>query len=224
MDMHNEEFLSYAHLQQGKLANARAEITLNSQLPGAFAQIQTMFMLTRYYIDTQTEADCLSPVLDFNNCSESVCGLPGDWLWYLQARVGYLSVCGFAAAQRNDAATVALVLSRIAGIGSSIASSIPIFAISCNISGMQVQAMVQLTAGNTSAALQLLSTAASLEQSINPPAYGPPMDPIRCSNELYAQVLLGLGQYQAAIEQFQLAAVMYPVRSVPHFVSFTNLC
>jgi hypothetical protein len=53
-----------------------------------------------------------------------------------------------------------------------------------------------------------------LELSVNPPSYGPPIDPVKPSQELYAELLLETKQYQKAIEQFLKLMTYFPNRTV----------
>jgi len=93
-------------------------------------------------------------------------------------------------------------------------SQLPFFAVSANISRLQVAAVWQFYKGNAPLAFELLDEAVVLEQSIDPPAYGPPMDPIKCSYELYAELLMENGQFAAALQQFAHANAAYPNRAL----------
>ncbi|CAF4198533.1 unnamed protein product [Rotaria sordida] len=63
-------------------------------------------------------------------------------------------------------------------------------------------------------ALNYAQMANELELSVNPPSYGPPIDPVKPSQELYAELLLENKQYEKAIEQFSNVMTYFPNRTL----------
>ncbi|CAF5108645.1 unnamed protein product, partial [Rotaria sp. Silwood1] len=56
--------------------------------------------------------------------------------------------------------------------------------------------------------------ATELELSVNPPSYGPPIDPIKPSQELYGKLLLENEQYEKAIDEFLSVMTYFPNRTL----------
>jgi len=49
---------------------------------------------------------------------------------------------------------------------------------------------------------------------VNPPAYGPPIDPVKPSAEFYGEVLLAVGDFQGAVTAFENNFFVFPNRTL----------
>lgn len=79
------------------------------------------------------------------------------------------------------------------------------------ILGLELEALVELKAGHTDEALALLDEATALEDEM-PLDFGP-ANPMKPSHELYGEVLLGLDRPAEAWDQFEAALARYPRRA-----------
>ena len=197
-------WLQYAYLQQGRYREALKGLSLvarNSE-ESSISRVSRHFAYMRaaYVIETRQWQIGRSPV-DSSKLNPATL-------------IGDLFVIGFSAANTGDEETVHKCLEQIRSRRwSTLAKRTlsPGDAQAAEIMEQQLEATLKLKQGKSSEALQLLRRAASSEDTMF--FFGPPI-PFKPSHELMGEVLLELGQNEAAKKEFELALVRTPKRAL----------
>jgi len=214
---HSVEFLHYIYLNLGRYKNALASLdALQPLIPlDPYWLVQYTFLYVRHLVETQNYGNShdLSLVL---NCSdfEDFCSQQGNYLWTMQANAAVLLVRGLGAAIHKDFVFANQMVDMLRNYSYNLVKSLPTLSVSISAMSNQVMAMIELYQNNPDQASIYAQKAFELEDSIQPPAYGPPIDPVKPSAELYGEVLLAIGNYSGAIDAFDSSFFYFPNRTL----------
>jgi len=138
----------------------------------------------------------------------------GNYLWTMQSNTAVLLVRGFGAAMHKDFEFANQMVDMLEDYKTNLCETLPTLSVSITAMIFQVKSMIELYQNNSQKAVSYGQTAFQLESGVNPPAYGPPIDPVKPSAELYGEVLLATGNYLEAIKAFDSSFFFFPNRTL----------
>ncbi len=199
-------WLQYTYLQQGRYEKARELLDVMEQ-----DVEQLSIPLTRRHLAAMRA----HYVVETRRWDEERLGRDPD-LTKVRAEdaAALVFARGMAAAENGDLASAEKALVKLEGCVAELASK------SGRASGLeatratalQLKALLDLARGRERTGLGSLRKAAAVEEAM-PLAYGPPA-PVKPSHELLGEVLLGLGRFEEAGEQFAKALERAPRRAL----------
>ncbi|CAF0759694.1 unnamed protein product [Adineta steineri] len=219
---HSIEFMHYIYLNMGRrtyalqfLENLKSLINNNT-----FYRMQYGIMYDRHIVETQNYNFAFDNPFDLIICSE--CTVLGDLLWLYQINSGLLLVKGFSTIkndQQYNSTIVQYYIEQLVNMSIEVNKTEPTLSISILAMTLQLKAFHQYyrlatTNDEKNLALNYARIANELELSVNPPSYGPPIDPVKPSQELYGELLLENKQYEKAIEEFLHVMTYFPNRTL----------
>ena len=219
---HSIEFMHYVYLNMGRRSIALQ--FLESLKPlfsnDTFYQMQYGIMYDRHIVETQDYNFTFDNPFNLIVCSE--CQSLGDLYWLYQINSGLILVKGFSTIRNDQYYNSTLVqqyIQQLAEMSIQLIKSQPTLSISIQAMKLQLEAFHQfyriaITNDDRNLALDYAHMASELELSVNPPSYGPPIDPVKPSQELYGELLLENKQYEKAIEQFLNLMTYFPNRTL----------
>ncbi|CAF0988589.1 unnamed protein product [Adineta ricciae] len=221
-ELHSVEFMHYIYLNMGKrtIALQLLENIKPFFVNGSFYRMQYGIMYDRHIVETQNYSFPFENPFDLINCSE--CKTLGDLLWLYQINSGLLLVKGFSTVKNDQYYNLTLVQNYIRQLSSmsiQVNQTEPTLSISIMAMQLQLRAFHQYyrlakTNEEKAIALDYAQMASELELSVNPPCYGPPIDPVKPSQELFGELLLENKQYSDAIDQFLNVMAYFPNRTL----------
>ena len=221
-EYHSLEFAHYIYLNMGRRSIA-LEI-LESIKPlfnsNIFYRMQYGIIYDRHVIETQDYNFVFNNPFDIIVCSE--CITMGDVLWLNQINSGLLLVKGFSIVKNNKEYNLAIVqeyIQQLKNMSLKLNQTLPTLSIAILTMKFQLQAFheyyrIAKTNDEKNVALNYAKMATQLELSVNPPSYGPPIDPVKPSQELYGELLLENHQYENAIDEFLNVMTYFPNRTL----------
>ncbi|CAF1112151.1 unnamed protein product [Rotaria sordida] len=219
---HSIEFLHYVYLNMGRrsialqfLENLKPLFSLD-----IFYKMQYGIMYNRHIVETQDYQFAFDNPFDLINCSE--CQSLGDRFWLYQINSGLILVKGFSTIkndQQYNSTRIQQYIQQLTEMAIQLNQSQPTLSISILAMKFQLEAFHQFyriatTNDEKNLALKYAQIASELELSVNPPSYGPPIDPVKPSQELYGELLLENKQYEKSIEQFLNVMTYFPNRTL----------
>lgn len=201
---HSLHWLEYALLQQGRFDEARDTLEMMkqdvSELPIAYNRHHNGYMRASYAVEDPLAPRVLEPTdtseltvydVAIESFTTAFIGLADDHVEAARIELSKLD------AEINDA----VVLSVEEGLHEDDNATSEDDYLLATIIARQIDALLLFRDGNTDKALQLMASAVEDEMS-RPLYYGPPHVP-KPSTELLGEMLLTLGQHDAAIAEFQ---------------------
>ena len=211
---HSLWWLEYGYLQQGRFADARRMLRITEQDAAASSSRLIRFHLAQmraaYRIETG-DPDTASGRIDTSDLD-----LPASAADLLAVGIVRLN-----RGQRPEAESALDGLRKLRQPTRSAPSDksahlhnhgYPADALAVEIMEKQLEAMLLIADGSTKEALRLMNEAAAAEDRMSF-EFGPPI-PVKPAHELFGDVLLQLGQPDAAREQFELALKRAPKRAL----------
>lgn len=210
-DYHSLSWLHYALLQQGRFADAKAKLDIFFADATDFPEQRTLStaasMWATYVVETGA-LDLPAPEVDLHELSAN-------------RLAAFLFAQGRIALQRGEVESASKALAELdmrldegatAESEQHCATSYaPVDTTVAEILQAELAALVALAKGHKEAALAKLEAATQLEGTL--PFGSGPADPIKPSFELFGEVLLELGQPEAAREKFEAALERSPRRA-----------
>ena len=201
LNLHNYghllQFANYGYLQAGSLAKAaeiRERVRSDFIASGLAPEIGIPFadVYARWILDLERwlEADSVAELAREYSISN-----PGLW-----------QAIGIAAARSGNIELATEAVSVLSSLSDDPASQ-------GAISAQQVEALVYFAQGHHEIALQMLREASELNWERPVTLIGVPPRPLKPAMELYGEVLLEVGQSEAALAQFQLGLTRYRGRT-----------
>ena len=219
---HSIEFLHYIYLNMGRrsIALQLLENLKPLVINGSFYKMQYGLMYDRHIVETQDYHFAFDNPLDLLVCPD--CQSTGDRYWLYQINSGLLLVKGFSTVKNNqqyNSTQVQQYIQQLSNMSIELNQTEPTLSTSILAMKFQLEAFHQYyrlakTNDEKNLALKCAQMASELEVSVNPPSYGPPIDPVKPSQELYGELLLENEQYQEAIEQFSNVMNYFPNRTL----------
>ncbi|CAF3160014.1 unnamed protein product [Rotaria sp. Silwood2] len=221
-EYHSIEFMHYAYLNMGRKSIA-LEILENIKTlfsNDTYYRMQYGIMYDRHIIETQDYNFTFNNPFDLIVCSE--CISMGDILWLNQINSGLLLVKGLSTVKNDKEYNLIIVqgyIQQLENMSIKLNKTLPTFSISILAMKFQLQAFheyyrIAITHDEKNIALSYAKMATELELSVNPPTYGPPIDPVKPSQELYGELLLEQQQYEKAIDEFLNVMTYFPNRTL----------
>ena len=199
-------WLQYTYLQQGRYEKARRLLDVMEQdveqLSIPLTRRHLAAMRAHYVVETRLwDLEGLGRDLDLTKVRA-------------EDATALVFVRGMAAVENGDLASAKKALVKLEGRVAELANK------SGRASGLeatratalQLKALLDLARGRERTGLESLRKAAAVEEAM-PLAYGPPA-PVKPSHELLGEVLLGLGWFEEAGEQFAKALERAPRRAL----------
>lgn len=201
-------WLEYANLQQGRYQEAKRilqsmETTARSD-PSPLYRFQALMMRAAYSLDTGEAYDPDITIEDLDT----------------PARATHWLVTGLTASQKGQRADAdraliqlkALLHNGSGGAAQPVTHAHPSDSRAVEIMENELAAVLMMSDGNSKQAMERISQAAALEDR-TPFEFGPPI-PAKPAHELFGEILLQLGQPQAARRQFEAALLRAPRRAL----------
>ncbi|CAF3612084.1 unnamed protein product [Rotaria sp. Silwood1] len=221
-EYHSIEFMHYAYLNMGRQSIA-LEILESIKMVfsnDTYYRMQYGIMYDRHIVETQDYTFTFNNPFDLIVCSE--CITLGDILWLNQINSGLLLVKGFSTVKNDKEYKLTIVeeyIQQLADMSIKLNKTFPTLSISILAMKLQLQAFheyyrIAITQKEKNIALNYAKKATELELSVNPPTYGPPIDPVKPSQELYGELLLEQQQYEKAIDEFLNVMTYFPNRTL----------
>ncbi|CAF4893546.1 unnamed protein product [Rotaria sp. Silwood1] len=221
-EYHSLAFMHYTYLNMGRRSIA-LEILESIKIlfsNGTYYQMQYGIMYDRHIIETQDYTFAFNNSFDLIVCSE--CISMGDILWLNQINSGLLLVKGFSTVKNDKEYKLTVVqeyIQQLTDMSIKLNKTFPTLSTSILAMKFQLQAFheyyrIAITYDEKNIALNYAKMATELELSVNPPAYGPPIDPVKPSQELYGELLLEQQQYEKAINEFLNVMTYFPNRTL----------
>ncbi|CAF1210026.1 unnamed protein product [Didymodactylos carnosus] len=224
-EYHSLEFMHYIYLNMGRrtialeILESLKELFIND----TFYQMQYGIMYDRHIIETQDYNFTFDNPFNLIVCSE--CVSTGDVVWLYQINSGLLLVKGFSTIKNNKEYNLTVVqeyIQQLEDMSIKLNKTQPTLSISILAMKYQLQAFheyyrISTTNNEQNIALNYAKMAMNLEVSVNPPCYGPPIDPVKPSQELYGELLLEHRQYEQAINEFLNVMTYFPNRTLTLF-------
>ena len=221
-EYHSIEYMHYAYLNIGRRSIARDILETIRKLvhDDIYLRLRYGIMSNRYIVETQDYNFIFDYPLDLIKCL--VCTSLGDIYWMEQINAGLLLVKGFSTIKNNKKYNPIIVkeyIEQLKNMSIKHNKTQPTFSISLQAMILQLKAFHQYfrlskTKEEKNIALNYAKTASKIELSINPPSYGPPIDPVKPSQELYGELLLENREYEKAIDEFLNVMTYFPNRTL----------
>ena len=212
-DFHSLSWLSYAYLQQGRVAKARETLEIarkaaeKSPSPRIVAALDSME--ARLWIDTRAWSEAKLPALP-SAPEGAQAGAQGAHCQSMAMdsadHKSTLFAAGLAAAWRGDSATADAAVARLKALpkgGRSYGSD------SAEVMEKEISGVALLTKDRKDEGLALLAEAAKAEEATNAPSGPPELKP---ALELYGEALLEQGKAAEAADWFRRALLRTPNR------------
>ncbi|UCF41567.1 MAG: tetratricopeptide repeat protein [Gemmatimonadota bacterium] len=202
---HYTSWLGYGLQQQGRFEEARAHLERArrniGERPGVGRRAYLASMRAHYLVDTRRWSDAgVEWEIDLSDAGTVVRAMDAFALGYAALERGDAD-----AAERHVSALGAMTTQAEGGwYGGN--DTVPL------ILRNELQAMLYMQGGSTDEALDLMRETTAMEDAL-PMEYGPP-DVVKPSHELLGEMLLALGRYDEAQQEFQRALALAPKRAL----------
>ncbi len=202
---HYTSWLGYGFQQQGRFEKARSHLERAwnniGDDPSVSRRAYLGSMRAHYVVDTRRWDDpAIAWEIDLSDAGTVVRAMDAFALGYAALERGDID-----AAERHVSALGAMTMQAEGGwYGGN--ETVPV------ILRNELQAMLYLQSGATEKALELLRETTALEDAL-PMEYGPP-DVVKPSHELLGEMLLELGRYEEAQQEFERALALTPKRAL----------
>jgi tetratricopeptide (TPR) repeat protein len=213
---HTIEFVHYILLNMGRYTSALQYLESFRSIidRDPFYKMQYGIMYDRHAVETKDYNFVFENPFDIIVCHE--CTTAGDVVWMYQINSGLLLAKGFATVKNSERYNKTLVqqyVQQIDEMANNINTTFPTLSTALTVMVLELKAFHEFYKGDKILALSQAKKASEIELSINPPCYGPPIDPVKPSQELYAELLLESGQYRSAITEFEQLMTYFPNRT-----------
>jgi len=200
LNYHSLQWLTYAYLELGRWQEARAKV---DEMIGYAAESDSR---TARWYHAMLRALWVAETGDPNPPP----GPEGEISSSGKAADGFAD--GYAAWKRGDKEALRAAVAELEALVQEEDDASEQTRNEARVMAKSVAALERLAAGEEAAAVALLDEATALESSLAL-EYGPPSI-VKPSHELYGEVLVGMGQNEAAAEHFRQALARAPRRSL----------
>eukprot|EP00004_Rigifila_ramosa_P019697 TRINITY_DN5038_c0_g3_i4.p1 TRINITY_DN5038_c0_g3~~TRINITY_DN5038_c0_g3_i4.p1 ORF type:complete len:560 (-),score=86.50 TRINITY_DN5038_c0_g3_i4:39-1718(-) len=218
-DVHAAEFQQYADLQCGRVSVAQEHVNLYQMLAEWYDPPKTMTViiflrsLCRQTLETNDWDNVVLTMPDEVSCATCQDETNTDGMFKESNHANCMAVwrVGMAAARRG--VDPEEYLAKLEEYRVQTQQELAFRSLEIGLMILQIESAYALSQGDSATATALLVQASSEELTIDPPGYGEPMPP-KPSHELLGELHLHLGNYEEALQAFELAQRASPNRGL----------